>query len=346
MSVSPASKILERIPEPKKTGNSVVDARLRSEHTAFLQGVELLWNNPSIRGMAVSWMIDAVKQDVSGSKIDPVQDAKTASQLDDDWCAGLIDRVTEISQTSLGKAKARDRQAVKHVFEALFNCTGTTKIPEEGRAEQVLTHVFLNRASLMKRRVVALTQPAPVVSPEGIVNYGQMIYHAEYNSDGILQRLRHRPTFTVVQVEPGLNITREFKLKNNHSDMKACLRKNQLQSYPCHMFFEAEKKQGPHEHMTWSANVPEFNDACKEARDHFAAKGAQLKIAVEAEAFEAPLREKRQLQIKRTRELLAFRAENDEKRRVVVFKSAKEDELHEVTPEEQSSCSGAAAAAS
>lgn len=152
------SKLADKVPKAKKTGNVSADLRAETNRQHIIDAINLLVLHESLRGDTVAQMRRIVEESTKEASVGEHEWAEvtTLGKMDEVWVAGFISQWTGISSELLAKAKSFDIDGLKQIWCFLVNSSMLTQLPPEFKdkrvALQTLKDMMMavgNRASLL-----------------------------------------------------------------------------------------------------------------------------------------------------------------------------------------------------
>lgn len=233
---APMSKLAEKIPKAKKTGNTSADLRAETSRQYLIDGVNLMVQHEALRADMVAQLRRLVAEAAQAASVDEHEwaEVSTLANMEEVWVASVISEWTGIKAERLAKAKEYDPDAVKQIWCFLLNSSMLLQLPPKFKDKRVALQTLKDRMLAVGNRAKLLKDA--FIKANGQCNWLVGVYELKFEATK-LKTITHRPTGIVVTLDADVGIDSSFDLLHNWNDSQAELQKGRALRFKLCAFF-------------------------------------------------------------------------------------------------------------
>ena len=283
---SSSCPLISKMPQRKKSSDAFEDRKLLKEHNAFVEILQMAWENPSSR---LSFLADM--------KLELTSDADQGKNMPDtmfhvhpptfghvciEWIAGFLSEVYPLlTDGVLGLIRVYDTCNLRNMACNALHCSLTWKLPPSCQDKRVLRDLLKHRLAVLGQVRMVITEDiiTEIVGLKGHVNWGRIgPFAIDYQGDKTA-RAYHRPTDSYAPIDADLQVKvgSGWDLDKNWSDSKCTLEKGPARKHNMIDFWTKNSK--PRLTPAWSATVKGMDVLCDKFAQVYQQKEEELHAA-------------------------------------------------------------------
>ena len=257
----PASSLGKRVQKVRKVNNQALDFLATRERLAFVEVVDIMVEHPSVRQALRDFAEGKVSNLIQGATIDSDNffcvSPTTVASLDEDFCAGVVEKLTKLGIEYISMARAFDCKFPQKMVQLFLNAVAGCKVPAGSENKKVLFTAIKARTEWLglSDELATFRSGDRRFLASGKVLWPAIgVYRFTYEADMVITI---KNIFTLITIDVSAeDITTEFEVHRSWCGKTAFLAKGSRR-HTIIDFFSEECKRHP-TMLPWTGQSREF----------------------------------------------------------------------------------------